>query len=337
MDIFDKKYDIRLASIEDIDDIMAFICDNMNRNHILGNNRDFFEYEHVRGDKVNFAIARQLSDRQIKGIIGFLYASYSQPKNDIWTVMWMASENSVPMLGIRLFDLVRNLPDVRNVLGVGDDKNTTVPIMKLYYKYFTGKLTHYYMLSKSLTFNIANISYIPEKSQLSDNSTSVWEISRDKLRDCFDFTAYTHLVPYKDAGFFEHRYFDHPIYKYIIYGLEDTKNTARKALMVVREQKKDKSIALRIIDYYGDECLLNGMNGFWEKQLEKYEYIDFYSLGFDDKIVSSAGFTAVKDNDTNIVPDYFNPFVSENIDIYCTGSCYDAHFCKGDADQDRPS
>ncbi len=42
---FDELYEIRLATPNDIDNIMAFLKEYWDKNHILAINRDFFEYE----------------------------------------------------------------------------------------------------------------------------------------------------------------------------------------------------------------------------------------------------------------------------------------------------
>ncbi len=48
---FDELYEIRLATPNDIDNIMAFLKEYWDKNHILAVNRDFFEYE-FRGQAV---------------------------------------------------------------------------------------------------------------------------------------------------------------------------------------------------------------------------------------------------------------------------------------------
>lgn len=45
----------------------------------------------------------------------------------------------------------------------------------------------------------------------------------------------------------------------------------------------------------------------------------------------------LKENDTNIIPNYFSPYVAENIDIYVGAKYKGAVFFKADGDQDRPN
>lgn len=50
-----------------------------------------------------------------------------------------------------------------------------------------------------------------------------------------------------------------------------------------------------------------------------------------------AGFVEVNEEDGNIIPNYFEPFVQENIDIWVDSRDDNSLFTKADADQDRPN
>lgn len=60
MNQFYDKYEIRLANYDEIPLVMQFIKDEWKNDHILGNNRQFFEYEMVVDNQVNCVIARQV-------------------------------------------------------------------------------------------------------------------------------------------------------------------------------------------------------------------------------------------------------------------------------------
>ena len=71
---------------------------------------------------------------------------------------------------------------------------------------------------------------------------------------------------------------------------------------------------------------------------EKNEYIDIYEVGIEDATLEEAGFIERKEEDSNIIPNYFEPFVQKNIEIYYMSNCKDKfRIFKGDGDQDRPS
>ena len=53
-------------------------------------------------------------------------------------------------------------------------------------------------------------------------------------------------------------------------------------------------------------------------------------------IKNKINFRTVRENDINIIPDYFEPFVEKNVKIYFEASNNKMVLFKADADQDRP-
>ena len=71
---------------------------------------------------------------------------------------------------------------------------------------------------------------------------------------------------------------------------------------------------------------------------EDYEYIDFYCYGIADSILKDGGFSLRNETDKNIIPNYFDPFLLKNIEIYFyTWFLPDIHVYRGFGDQDRPN
>ena len=54
MNRFDEKYIFKIADMEELDDIMGFIREYWNKDHILANDKDFFLYEFQNGNKLNY-------------------------------------------------------------------------------------------------------------------------------------------------------------------------------------------------------------------------------------------------------------------------------------------
>jgi hypothetical protein len=114
MSKYDERYEIRLAMLSDIEDIMNFINVHWREGHIMARDRRLFEYEYVDGDTVNFVIAIDKATQKIEGIFGFLKCSQTTDlkKKDIWGSIWkvVESHNNIPFLGIelakRVFDLI---------------------------------------------------------------------------------------------------------------------------------------------------------------------------------------------------------------------------------------
>ena len=71
------------------------------------------------------------------------------------------------------------------------------------------------------------------------------------------------------------------------------------------------------------------------------EYVDFVEVGLEDKELVDAGFINRKSYENVIVPNYFEPFLRENVDLDYAFKTVAADapkvFFKADADQDRPN
>nr|MCR4746137.1 hypothetical protein [Lachnospiraceae bacterium] len=78
---------------------------------------------------------------------------------------------------------------------------------------------------------------------------------------------------------------------------------------------------------------------FWQKLMKKnnYEYIDFYEYGLDDIYLKNAGFNERIIEDENIIPNYYEPFEKQNVDIWGHFQTDTALIFKADGDQDRPN
>ena len=102
------------------------------------------------------------------------------------------------------------------------------------------------------------------------------------------------------------------------------------------------SLAIRIVDFIGPSDALRGLRDQWSYLLQNLnaEYLDFYNAGIDGGDLLSSGFTRREAGDDIVIPNYFEPFSKENVEIdYMinapTGQTY--RIVKGDSDQDRPS
>lgn len=335
MNKFDEYYDIRLAKVEDIEDIMNFIKVQWGENHILGNNRDFFEYEHVIDGHVTFLIARSKLDGELHSILGYIPASKDKEHLDVWTGIWKTKDGAMTFLGMELMRRIQPVLNARTLAGVGDNPNTTIRLNRYFLNSYTDKMKHFYKLSKNEEFKIANIKNLVYKKSSDYQKTSIKHITNcDDLYE-YDCLNNTESIPYKDVWYVRRRYFDHPINKYIVYGLSGKQDA--EAILVLREQRYGDSKILRVIDYIGNQELMAGLGSFFDMQLQTYEYIDFYTLGFNDVFLQQAGFNLRDEDDENIIPNYFYPFERRNVDIWVDSTNPNMIFVKGDGDQDRPN
>ncbi len=331
-----NNFSIRFAKLSDVDAIMNFIAQNWKKDHILSINKSFFLYEYAFNEQVNFAIAINQLNNEIVGICGFIKNSELLEGSNIWGSIWKVIKTDNPMLGINIIEFINKKSGCKTFSSCGIAKKT-IPIYD-YLRFKTGKLNHYYKLNNQIDFKIAIIN---KKSIL-----NIEEISQFKI---FLFTDFLELSKKfirlesknnsydKDNWYIEKRYFNHPIYKYKIFGIL---NNEINSILVAREILINESKILRIIDFIGNLSDINHIGKAIENLIQKnnYEYVDFYCNGIDEKILFNAGFCINNINDTNIIPNYFEPFVQENIDIHFFTTCInDFIVFKGDGDQDRPS
>jgi hypothetical protein len=329
---------IRFATIDDVDDIMEFIHNHWKKNHILSQNKNFFLYEHQDNNRINFVVYRD-SKNKLGGILGFIKSSSNN--SDIWTVLWKALSNKEhPMLGIELFDFLRKSQDYNILLSPGIN-GKTIGIYK-YLGIYTGYLRQFVLINDKIKkFKIAKIldkKYLQQVQFIENNEYNLKQLSEREV--LFDFEKYKETIPYKDKRYFIKRYFNHPIYKYDVYGI--FKNSEIHSLLVTRVVSKNGSNVLRIVDFIGDQEVLKFVTqNLYEKITdEKYEYMDFMCFGFDNELLLKAGFHQINSDSSDlIIPNHFSPFVSENIKINFfadTSQIEKVRMCKADGDQDRP-
>ncbi len=334
MNIYDEKYDIRLATYEEIPEVMEFIDTYWKKGHILGRDRAFFEYEHCRGEQVNFVIAKSKEDGLIKGVEGVLYAN-NEPNPDIWGSLWKVKRGEMPFLGVEFSSHRNQSLHPRYVLGTG--ANALARKITTLFGGKVAKMEHYYMYSEYVPQKIACIkNKIQSENVLKNIGLYIVNLSDspEEIKK-FPFEEYKHCIPYKDDWYVRHRFYENPYYKYEIYGLSREEGIY-EALLIARCQENNGSSALRIVDFYGKRELLGFCYDFFMEKLKIHEYIDFYTYGFEEEYIQSAGFLKLQDNDENIIPDYFNPFEQRNVDIWCDVPYPNVLYFKADGDQDRP-
>jgi hypothetical protein len=110
--------------------------------------------------------------------------------------------------------------------------------------------------------------------------------------------------PHKDIDYFYHRYFSHPVRRYMVYAVKEKGIQTISAFLIFREVEKSGTKVLRIIDYIGAEKYLGLLSSPMQKLMDKgdYEYIDCYCIGMSEKTMNNAGFVLRTANDANIIP-----------------------------------
>lgn len=325
---------IRFAKEADISGIMDFIDNYWRKGHILGTNTDFFRYEHLLDEGVTYVISED-TEGKINAILG--YIPYGKKKRDIMTVMWKANHTANPSLGLDLFYFLLQNADGRIIASPGS--NRKLRGLYTYLGYQFGKMTQWYRLRRKEEYKIVRIvdPRIPQPSgqQSEFRKYETWE----ELTADFDFEAYykTDPKPLKEDWYVKKRYFFHPIYEYDIYGVTDDSHKV-SAIFVCRPVHINGSCVLRLVDCIGDPEKIKSATAMIDHLLAQYdaECADCYEAGVPDSFFLEAGWIKTEETE-NIIPNYFAPFVQENVDIYYFSTDPDVILFKGDGDQDRPN
>lgn len=326
---------IRRAEHKDITDIMRFMDEHWKPGHILAKDRDFFEWQFVDGDKLNVFIGVDETDGKIYGMMGaIVYNKSANP--DISGCNWKVIKSSNPVLGLELADCMHKQLNVRYNCGLGfSDK--AVRLNKLLGRTI-GMMDHYYRLGDRKDYKIAKVErkIIPEVEETGYTLELIHSVK--EMEQVISEEELAKQLLSKDYAYIDKRYFKHPIYHYDIWKVVDKEQTSHSVL-VTREEEMESSKICKIIDHYGRMEDLGRITTALDCLMEekKYEFVDVYSYGIPAEIYESGGFCRCDENCENIIPNYFHPFVRENIPLQVENAPLEGlRMFRGDSDQDRP-
>jgi hypothetical protein len=341
------------AKLNESDEIMSFISNHWNDQHIFTKSKKLFVKEFLwlgRPEELTIALAKDESNHII-GIFCFKFFSYGETQDltgSIWKVTSDA-ENQHHMIGYRLRQFViDNIPH-RFFSAPGPTLETKSTYKMLRYQW--NQMKQYYLINPLLD-NYQLIKCPKQNIKLLTNRNKsnilLKKIQNIKELNDFNFNRFSDILPFKDQKYLENRFFDYPFFKYDVFLVykENEKNAeniivCRKA---IAKEKNGNHIAsaYRIIDYYGEEDLLPDIifKLFQKVQSQGDEFLDFVCHGFDDSLLKQAGMKELDfDNIETIIPNWFEPLVKKNISVFCVAdkTNYTYRQCKADGDQDRPS
>ncbi len=326
-------YEIRFATKSDIPQIMKFINDYWKKGHILSYDRTLFEWQYQGNNKVNMVLG--LKDDVLLGVLGFVAYDTSDTK-DIALALWKAVFGEF-FLGIKLLMYLMENEPHRLIMCPGINMKTSGGIYKRM-GIDTGKMTQWYRLSPVDKYSIAKVvnGDIPKVKSNNYRVVELESFLQFKAKFNFNSDAYNESIPFKSLKYIEGRYFNHPIYTYFKFGIESGEKI--DTVVVIRLQECNGSCAVRVVDVIGNVKLLPHFTLFFDDYMKKAkaEYIDIYEVGISDKDLIGGGWTKVEDSG-NIIPNYFAPYLAENIDINYSTSDDKVVMFRGDGDQDRPN
>lgn len=326
---------IRMATAADEPRIVDFIRENWKGNQTLVNSPEIFRYQYMTYTDCGFVIAEE--DGQIIGIKG--YVPMNRTENpDVAAALAIVVKNNHPMLNMEIQRFLEKQTNSRAMYSTGLNPNTAARIYPLF-RYKVDKLKQYYMLSDKEDYKVASIAH---KELLPAGGSDTLRLFRglEEMQRCFHSEAFASQQPYKDDSYLLYRYFAHPIYHYDVYGVFPTGEDTARALVVGREIDVDGTCVLRIVDYIGDRSRIPHIGSALRRLLEEknYEFLDFMCYGLPEEDLEAAGFSRRQEQDENIIPNYYEPFVRKNVDIVFFAKKIDGLLiCKADGDQDRPN
>lgn len=329
------EYTIRYAQENDIPAIKKYIDNNWKKGHILAQENGLFEWQYF-SNKWDYVIALD-SNGIIQGIIGFI--SYDDsPEKDIAISMWKANAGT-GFLGIKLLMYLMENEPHRTLFSPGINMTTSGVVYKRM-KISTGRMNQWYRLRKVDEYKIAKIKdyNIPNVKNSDIISFVKYNSFSDFITD-FDINKYVskESIPYKSLSYLKRRYFQHPSYSYVIYGLKPD-GISTCTVIILRVQECNGSKSIRFVDCIGNIEALAHSTTFFDNLLlqENAEYIDMYEQGVSDELLRNAGWIRL-DETHNIIPNYFSPYEQRNIDVYYCTTNENIILFKGDGDQDRPN
>ena len=327
---------ITFCKKNEFNSLLNFLKKNWLNKNTVFSNKNFFHwmYFNKKLKKYNFLIYKK--NKKIRSCLGFFLNSMPL-KRVIWLSLWLVdSKNRKNINGLELiFYLIKKFNKCIIVTNGANPK--TIPIynsLNFKIKY----LNHYYIVNSYIK-NFKLIKFKNKKKiNIKKNKNKIIILKKiDSLKKELDLKKFHNLF-LKNINYYIEKYQNHPIYNYEFYLIK--KRNKFLGFFIGRICKFKNRKALRFVEYFGSlreikNLKFNLYNLLKEK---KYEYLDFYNLGIDKKILKKAGFEQNKFTKNIIIPNYFETFVKENINI-CTAvwpKKTQLLIFKGDGDQDRP-
>lgn len=345
MNVYDKYFDFRIATVCDIDAIMAFIKEEWSEKHILANDREFFQWQYGNeqfGDTNTINVVLMVDKGgKIVGINGFIaYAASTEERYVSSAITVVKPDLEIPLCGVELIKRFKEIVPAKAYYSSGTNPHTMMPIGKRVFHYDTGIMQQYYMINNKFDdFKVACINH-SILSEYRHTETLLRPIQNmPEAEKCFEFQKKEKGQGYKSKEFFNKRYFEHPVYQYQVYGVQSAEKQAYSGILVGREIEINQRKILRLVDYIGNLTYIGNLGTALHQLMDEnsYEYIDMMVGTLPKELMSQAGFSLRELEDTNVIPTYFEPFVQQNVNIWYQKSDPDIVIFKADGDQDRPN
>lgn len=337
-------YEVRIATVDDVADIIIFLKNHWNNDHALVKSRSLLNFQHYNPitGKYNFIIAMNSSTKEIDGLLGYIptyqYDIDLIDQGDYWGAIWKirsdVQNEDIKWIATFLLEGLFTL-DGFNSFGGAGISSIALRIYKAL-RMELGSLNQYYITNrKKQKFEIASNVIVNTGNDINiADDFSIKLININEINE----EIYCTYRPKKSVHYLKNRYQEHPIYKYEFLGVFENDNLI--SIFAIRKITVGDARVLRVIDVYGNIERVQNIENSIQMILNEYdaEYIDFLNYGIDEQVFINMGFKKLDINSEEIIPNYFEPFIQSNIKLDCVNNAkYNYTFFKGDGDQDRPN
>lgn len=331
---------MEIIKTNNADIIQGFIESYWKPNHSLAKSKGLLNFQHYNDLTKEYNYYLIEDEGVIWGLLGYVPVShYDQgiTDGDVWGAIWKVRDDC-PIHGVGIEMMDRLLSEHEGCFGAIGISNIAKKIYRLYGMKL-GAMSQYYIgnpvikefcIGKNITNDL-----------ICAPSDKEWKIkvlyNLDSLGD-----IECSYRPQKTIEYFRNRYQNHPIYKYIYWGIYDANSIV--SLWVIRRVTIGNSSVYRIVDMMGNIEGIPNIGNLIQQELiaESVEYVDCLNYGIPSSAFENLGFIVHETSSKDvIVPNYFEPFEKSNVKIelaYTVKDIADNYVVfKGDSDQDRPN
>jgi len=324
---------IRFCLSHERTQLQRFIRREWSADHIFVHSPALLDYQHGGSGRINFVVAVD-EDGVFQAVLGFIPSEHFQSDDGaIWLALWKtASHCAEKSIGLKLLRFLETTYPQYAICTAGISAQARLIYKALRFDVVT--LGHYYLRVSEKPGRIAvgllpfDAGLLPEKQYtLSDGAGN---------HEHAPSSAYYRR---RRVSYFHQKYARHPIYPYHCVHSVACDLTLVYRTVEVTGGDSEGSKVMRIVDGGGNLRSLPALTGalFARARTIGADYIDLLAHLPDVQPILQAGFRKVT---SEIVPNYFEPFLQKNVTIECAlkGCAIDGlTVMKGDGDQDRPS
>lgn len=342
------SHELSFCEDRHVPQVMAFIDRYFRAGHPLSRRRDLFDWQYGNGPdaRYNLVLALEPSSAEILGMLGFIDGKRYNPAlagaDCLWLTTWQVNPAArIPSLG---FTLVRYLQEhVEHSYLASSGIRAALKPMYRALGFAVCDLSHHFLLNPDVPEH--HIAVIPPGLSAPPPVAASGLRLSPVTKTNFPFDPPAGAIglartPAKSAAYFYRRYSCHPFYDYRVFQV--LRGSTPSGLLATRTVTENGAKALRVVDLLLDARDIPELGAPLLDLIvdSGCEYGDLLQAGLDGSALSLAGFRTVTGAPGVVVPNHFEPFVRQNIQITACFRGPDRGpfvVCKGDCDQDRPN